>query len=56
MQRPMISAAPLGIHIVISASPLINVSKCGAYWNSYYIRLVAKWKNAYGSNMQTTKQ
>ena len=50
--RPLISAAPLGIHIEISASPLIS-----AYQNSCYILLGATPKciwNQYG-NTKITK-
>ena len=50
-RRPLTSAAPLDIHIEISASvlkvPPFNkrrTSKYGAYKNSYYILLKAKQK------------
>ena len=43
---PVISVAPSGIHIEISASPSDKrcTYKCGASQNSYYILLVAKPK------------
>ena len=50
---PLISASPFGIHIEISASNKRRTSKCGAYWNSYYLLLVAKPKciwNQYANN------
>ena len=54
--RPLISAAPLGIHIEISASPLISA----ATLNAALIRIVAifYWElnqNAYGTSMEILK-
>ena len=55
--RPLISAATLGIHIEISAIPLISASPL----NTALIRIVTIFyyklnQNAYGPKMQTIKQ
>ena len=54
---PQISAAPLGIHIEISAYPLISAAPL----NTALIRIITIFykklnQNAYGTSMQTIKQ
>ena len=51
-RRSLISAALLGTHIEISASlyKKYRTSKCGAYWNSYHILLVAEPKCKWNQN------